>query len=194
MAGAQLIVKRAIDYALALVGLVVLSPFFLLTAMAIRLDSPGPVFYIQPRVGKEGRIFSMLKFRTMKPGSPRLFNPDGSTRVTDDDPRLTRVGKFLRRGLDELPQLLNVLKGEMSLVGPRPDEPFHVTLYQGDEKRKLSVLPGITGLPQAMGRRSVPWKERVAMDLYYVDNYSLWLDLKIALRTALALGRKGEDR
>jgi len=135
----------------------------------------------------------MYKLRTLRwePGTAPVLNPDGSTRVDPDDTRITRVGRWLRTGLDELPQLLNVVKGEMALIGPRPDEPFHRKFYTEKEEEKLSVLPGITGLPQASGRNEILWKERVALDLQYIDNYSLWLDFKIALGTlrALAQGR-----
>jgi lipopolysaccharide/colanic/teichoic acid biosynthesis glycosyltransferase len=169
----------------ALVLAVVTLPLQLIIAVLIRLESPGPALFVQERLGRGGTIFRMYKFRSMRwePGAPPVLNSDGSTRVDADDQRLTRMGRFLRIGLDELPQIYNVLKGDMALIGPRPDAPFHRSYYCGREQDKLTVLPGMTGLPQALGRNELPWKERIALDLRYIDNYSLWLDMKIIVNT-----------
>ena len=190
----QWTVKRILEWLAALVLFLLLLPLQLLFALAIRLDSPGPALFFQDRLGKGGRVFRMWKFRTLRwePDAAPLLNPDGSTRVDDADTRLTRVGRFLRLGFDELPQLVNVLRGEMALIGPRPDQPFHREHYEGREEQKLSVLPGITGLPQALGRNQIPWKKRIELDLYYIDHYSLWLDAKIVVWTAWTiLTRRG---
>lgn len=188
-------IKRVLEWFLALVLLLLTLPLQALIALAIKLDSLGPVLFVQDRLGRGGKTFRLYKFRTLRwePDATPVLNPDGSTRVAPQDPRLTRIGRWLRNGLDELPQFLNVLKGEMALVGPRPDEPFHRRFYTSAEERKLDVLPGITGLPQVSGRNDLPWKERIRLDLEYVDRYSLWLDVKIAWKTlCLLLGRRGE--
>lgn len=182
----QWAVKRVVEWLAALFLLIVTLPLQLLFALAIRLDSPGPALFLQDRLGKNGRTFRMWKFRSLRwePDAEPVLNPDGSTKVEDTDARLTRVGQFLRLGFDELPQLVNVVRGEMALIGPRPDQPFHQQRYEGREAEKLRVLPGITGLPQAQGRNEVPWKKRIELDLYYIDHYSLWLDVKIVVWTA----------
>ncbi len=183
--------KRVIEWFASLLLLVVTLPLQLLIALVIRLDSPGPALFVQDRLGRDGRIFRMYKFRTLqwKPGAQPVLNADGSTQVTSSDARLTRVGKYLRSGWDELPQLMNVLKGDMALIGPRPDAPFHRQYYRVREEGKLKVLPGITGLPQALGRNEIPWKQRIALDLRYIEEYSLWLDLKLVLLTIGVLWR-----
>jgi lipopolysaccharide/colanic/teichoic acid biosynthesis glycosyltransferase len=181
--------KRALDYSLAAAGLVVAGPAMLAIAAAIKLDSPGGALFVQERLGRRGKPFKLLKFRTMKP-APIRYNPDGSTHVEHDDDRVTRVGKYLRGALDELPQLVNVLRGEMSLIGPRPDMASQLALYEGDEVRKLEVLPGITGLSAVLGRNDIPWKQRIQIDIWYIDHWSIWLDLRILVRTlGMALGR-----
>ena len=178
------LVKRALDYGLASAGLVVAGPAMLGIAAAIALDSPGGVLFAQERLGKDGRPFRLLKFRTMRP-APLQYNADGSTRVDPSDDRVTRVGRYLRGALDELPQLINVLRGEMSLIGPRPDLVSQRALYAPGEERKLAALPGITGLAVVVGRTDLPWKERVRLDAWYADHWSLGLDLKILARTLL---------
>ncbi len=180
----QLAVKRAVDVAGAVAGLAVGAPLLALLAVLIRLDSPGPAVFSQPRLGRDGRVFRMCKFRSMVDGAPMALNPDGSTRVTQRDPRLTRVGARLRpRGLDELPQLVNVLRGEMSLIGPRPDHDFQLQHYAAGDYRKLAMRPGITSLAQVSGRNALPWRRRTELEIYYVDHFTLWLDLQIAWRT-----------
>ncbi|MGH7357470.1 MAG: sugar transferase [Candidatus Rokuibacteriota bacterium] len=180
--------KVVLDRVGAGLGLVVLSPLFAGIAVAVLLDSGRPVVFVSPRTGKDGRPFGMLKFRTMVPDAIRVGrtlrlseDPFG---VVKDDPRVTRVGRWLRRtGLDESPQLVNVLFGRMSLVGPRADLVEQAASYGEKERRRLTVLPGITGWAQIHGRDSVPWKERFERDLWYIDNWSLWLDLRILVRT-----------
>ncbi len=187
-------IKRILEWIAALVLLLVTVPIQVLVAIAIKLDSRGPALFIQERLGRDGKLFRMYKFRTLRwePGASPRLNPDGSTRVNADDARLTRVGRWLRAGWDELPQLLNVLKGDMAIVGPRPDAPFHRKFYTEQEERKLTVLPGITGLPQALGRNEIPWRERIALDLQYIDHHSLWLDLTVLARTVrILINRRG---
>lgn len=186
-----LLVKRLIDVTVAVVGLLLCAPLFGLIALAIRLDSPGPVIFRQTRVGLRGRHFEMYKFRSMHVGAQEqqdmladLNEADGPIFKIRDDPRLTRVGRFLRRlSLDELPQLVNVLRGEMSLVGPRPPIPAEVEKYQEWHKKRLEAPPGMTGLWQVSGRSRLPFDEMVLLDIYYIENWSLWLDFKILMRT-----------
>jgi lipopolysaccharide/colanic/teichoic acid biosynthesis glycosyltransferase len=181
--------KRAIDLLGAIVGLTLGAPLLGVIALAIAAGSRGGVLFRQQRVGRGGRPYRLLKFRTMTTGSPIQFNPDGSTRVDRADARVTRVGRLLRGGLDELPQLLNVLRGDMSLVGPRPDLPVHAEQYTDEERRKLAVRPGMTSLAAVLGRNDVPWKQRIAIDLRYIDRWSLGLDVRILLQTlCLPLG------
>ncbi len=176
---------RAVDVAIAVVGLVLLSPLWLVAAIAIKLESRGPVLYRQRRVGKDGLIFELFKLRTMRRGA----DPVGvGTAVTADDPRVTRVGRFLRRySLDELPNLINVLRGEMRIVGPRATLPAQVELYTPRQLRRLDLRPGVTGWAQIHGRAGIPWEERIELDVWYVEHRSLWLDLKILARTPAAL-------
>src|SRR5215203_6202994 len=173
---------RILDIPIAALALAILSPFLLLAAIAIRLTSPGPVVYRQRRVGQGGREFEMWKLRTMAQGS----DPVGVGRVVyRDDPRVTGPGRFLRRtSLDEIPNLVNVLRGEMAIVGPRPTIKAQVDGYTPDQRRRHEVLPGITGWAQIKGRAGIPWEERIELDVWYVDHRSLALDLRILLRTA----------
>lgn len=180
----QLVIKRVMDLVAATLALVVLSPILALLALLVRLDSPGPALFKQRRLGRWGRVFTLYKLRSMVDGAPMVLNPDGSTCVVDDDPRVTHLGAKLRLlGLDELPQLLNVLKGEMSLVGPRPDHDFQRQYYADGDYRKLVMRPGITSLAQVSGRNALSWRERMALEIEYVERFSLWLDLQIAFRT-----------
>lgn len=189
-------VKRAIDIIGSLVTLLITAPIWLLTALAIKLDSPGPVFYKQARLGYRGQPFDMIKFRSMRINSDQMVEqlrdqvPDNE-RVKfklKNDPRRTRVGRFIRRtSIDELPQILNVLRGEMSLVGPRPPVPTEFESYEDWEKARLEMPPGITGLWQVRGRSEIVFDEMVLMDLYYIENWSLRLDLQILLSTIPAV-------
>ncbi|MEU3696799.1 sugar transferase [Streptomyces griseoviridis] len=190
--------KELLDRLLAAVLLVPLALPMLVIAAVVRLDSTGPALFRQQRVGRYGDQFTMLKFRSMRPGSEALradldhlnHNDDGLLFKVKQDPRVTRVGAFLRRtSLDELPQLLNVVRGHMSLVGPRPPLPEEVEGYPPDIKRRLLVKPGLTGLWQVSGRSDLPWEEAVRLDLGYVDNWSMSLDLSILLRTGSAVVR-----
>jgi lipopolysaccharide/colanic/teichoic acid biosynthesis glycosyltransferase len=177
-------VKRASDLLLGVPLLLLSTPLLAACALGVRLSSPGPVLFCQPRVGRNGKLFRLYKFRSMYCGAPDLRRPDGSVFAGAEDPRVTPVGRFLRRtSLDELPQLLNVLRGDMSLVGPRPDLPDQVQCCTPGELRKLSVKPGLTGWAQIHGRNSIPWSERKRLDLEYVSRQCWRLDLKILLRT-----------
>ena len=187
----SLFLKRAMDVTGALLGLILGAPFLGLIALAIQLDSDGPILFRQERVGKDGNRFHIYKFRSMRPGAEEertdlkhLNEADGPLFKIRNDPRLTRVGAFLRRTcLDELPQLFNVLKGEMSLVGPRPPIPAEVEAYDPWHKKRLAVSPGITGLWQVSGRSELTFDEMVLLDIYYIENWSPWMDLSILLQT-----------
>ncbi len=189
--------KRLLDVAGATLGLMVLLPAFVACAIAVKFTSKGPVFFAQDRVGKNGVVFRCLKFRTMKVGAQQQQDQlqknsiqDGPAFKIPNDPRLTPVGPFLRRySLDELPQLLNVLLGDMSLVGPRPPIPREVEKYTWWQRRRVSVKPGLTCVWQVWGRNRVSFKRWVEMDLYYIDNWSLWLDLKLIVHTVRAVIR-----
>jgi lipopolysaccharide/colanic/teichoic acid biosynthesis glycosyltransferase len=191
--------KHAFDRVGAALALVVVGPLILGLAMAVRLTSRGPAFYLQPRVGLDGQPFRMVKLRTMEVGADRaraeLTAAVGSPCYFKlvDDPRVTPLGRFLRRwSVDELPQLWNVLVGDMSFVGPRPLPPDEVAAHEGEGTRRLLVRPGITGLWQVSGRSDLPWEEGVRLDLHYVDNWSLLLDARILWRTtAVVLRREG---
>jgi len=166
-------------------ALVLSSPLLLAAVVAIRLASRGPAFYRQRRVGREGRPFDLWKLRTMVPGAEEK---GAGIYILEGDPRITRVGRMLRRmSLDELPNLLNVLKGDMAVVGPRPTIQEQVDRYTERQRRRLEVRPGITGWAQVNGRASLPWPERIELDVWYVDNRSLLLDLRILARTARML-------
>lgn len=180
----QLALKRILDLLVSGAILFVLSPVLLMVAFAVRLSSRGPVIFRQERLGKDGKRFMINKFRTMYEEAPELTNSDGSTYSGSADARITRIGMLLRKSsLDELPQLLNVLVGDMSLVGPRPDLASQLSLYEPHEHRKLLMKPGITGWAMVMGRNSIDWSRRKELDIYYVDHFSLWFDIQILLRT-----------
>jgi exopolysaccharide biosynthesis polyprenyl glycosylphosphotransferase len=191
------VVKELFDRLGAAAALAVLSPVFAAVALAVKLDSPGPVFFHQTRVGRDGRRFDMVKFRTMVVGAERLRadlvdrnEADGLLFKLRLDPRVTRTGRVLRRySLDELPQLVNVLRGEMSMVGPRPPLPAEVDRYERHVTRRLLVKPGITGLWQVSGRSDLSWEEAVRLDLYYVDHWSPTMDLTIIAKTFSAVLR-----
>jgi lipopolysaccharide/colanic/teichoic acid biosynthesis glycosyltransferase len=178
-------VNRALDVAGASVALGLASPALALAALAVKLEDGGPVLYRQRRVGLHGEQFELVKLRTMVVGAERQ---GAGWAVNEGDPRITRVGRWLRRlSLDELPQLWNVVRGEMSLVGPRPTLAYQVQRYMPRQRRRLDVKPGITGWAQIHGRARLPWEERIELDVWYVEHRSAWVDLKILLRTPLAL-------
>lgn len=205
-------VKRSIDVIAATMVLVFGFPFFLAIALLIRITSRGPVFFIQRRVGEDGREFALFKFRTMRPDTDDALHREftrnfiegrlpetpldgrnGAAYKMVDDPRVTAVGRFLRKtSLDELPQFINILKGEMTIVGPRPPLPYEYERYDEWHKLRLKVRPGLTGLWQVSGRSRVPFHEMVMMDIYYIERWSLLLDLKIMIRTVpVMLGGTG---
>ncbi|MCK4598782.1 sugar transferase [Candidatus Bipolaricaulota bacterium] len=177
----QLILKRLVDILLSLIGLILLIVPFAVIALAMKLDSRGPVFFRQERVGKDGRVFKPWKFRTMVVGAVKQglgYN------IAQGDPRITKVGRFLRSwGVDELPQLINVLKGEMSIVGPRPTLKYQVERYNDFQRKRLLVKPGITGWALIHGRNLLTWEERIKYDVWYVDHRTIWLDLWVMLKT-----------
>jgi exopolysaccharide biosynthesis polyprenyl glycosylphosphotransferase len=195
--GFRRLTKEAVDRVLAVVGLVVLSPLLIVAGLAVRLTSRGPALFRQVRVGLGGRHFVMYKFRTMVvdaeaklPTITHLNEHDGVLFKMREDPRVTPVGKFLRRwSIDELPQLWNVLRGDMSIVGPRPPLPSEVERYGQQVRRRLLVKPGLTGLWQVNGRAGLPWEEAVRLDLYYVENWSLSMDAVIIARSLTAVIR-----
>jgi lipopolysaccharide/colanic/teichoic acid biosynthesis glycosyltransferase len=178
-------VNRAADVAIAGASLVVASPVLALAALAAKLEDRGPVLYKQTRVGKDGADFELLKLRTMVVGAETM---GAGLAVNEGDSRITRAGRILRRlSLDELPQLWNVIRGEMSVIGPRPTLRYQVERYTPHQRRRLDVKPGVTGWAQIHGRASLPWAERIELDVWYVEHRNAWLDLKILARTPLAL-------
>jgi exopolysaccharide biosynthesis polyprenyl glycosylphosphotransferase len=197
LTGPQRAAKELFDRVGAALALLVLAPVFVVIAAAVRLDDPGPVFFRQTRVGRDGRRFSMVKFRTMVVDADRLLadledrnEADGLLFKMRVDPRVTRTGRVLRRySLDELPQIINVVRGEMSMVGPRPPLPAEVERYEHHVTRRLLVKPGITGLWQVSGRSDLPWDEAVRLDLYYVHHWSPTMDLTIMAKTFSAVLR-----
>jgi exopolysaccharide biosynthesis polyprenyl glycosylphosphotransferase len=191
MRGLGFFLKRCMDMFGSIILLILCVPVFALVALAIKLDSKGPVFYRQKRIGKNGRAFQMFKFRSMVANADEILESlesrnevQGPAFKIKNDPRITRVGRILRKySIDELPQLINVLKGDMSLVGPRPPLPFEVEKYGDWEWRRLDVLPGITGLWQVSGRSDLSFQQWVKLDIYYIENWSIGLDIKILLKT-----------
>jgi lipopolysaccharide/colanic/teichoic acid biosynthesis glycosyltransferase len=174
-------IRRAVDILVSASALALTSPLLAAAMIAIRLESPGSAIYRQRRVGRNGRPFDMLKLRTMVQGAEHI---GAGLAVNENDSRITRVGALLRRtSLDELPNLINVLRGEMSLIGPRPTIPVQVQQYTARQRRRLEVKPGITGWAQVNGRASLPWSERIELDLHYIEHRGLALDLQILLRT-----------
>ena len=177
--------NRAADVVLAGAGLVLASPLFAAAALAIKLEDRGPVLYRQTRVGKDGSEFDVLKLRSMVVGAERK---GAGYAVDRGDARITRVGRILRRtSLDELPQLWNIVRGDMSIVGPRPTLRYQVDRYDARQRKRLDVRPGLTGWAQVNGRASLPWADRIELDVWYVEHRSTLVDLKILLRTPLAL-------
>ncbi len=195
-----LMIKRTFDLVVGSVLLVLLLPLLVAIAMAVRLDSRGPAFFVHERAGRRGRPFRMIKFRTMVRDAeqrlPELVNVDELSEPVfklERDPRVTRVGRFLRRySLDELPQLINVLRGDMAIVGPRPFFESDFQAYEQHHFRRLGAKPGITGLWQVLGRSDIPFEEMVKLDYLYVTTWSLWRDLKLMAQTVPALARSGD--
>ncbi len=183
-------IRRAVDVVVSALALALSAPAFALAAVAIRLESPGPVIYRQRRSGLHAREFDVLKLRTMVDGAEHI---GAGLAVNENDARITRVGAFLRRtSLDELPNLVNVLRGDMSLIGPRPTLPVQVQQYTERQRGRLAIKPGITGWAQVNGRTSLPWAQRIELDLHYIEHRSLALDLQILWRTvAMVLGGSG---
>ncbi|WP_028828652.1 sugar transferase [Proteocatella sphenisci] len=180
--------KSIFDLVLAIIALPFWFIILVIVGPMIYIQDKGPIFYNASRLGKDGKIFKMYKFRSMKINAPDLRNEDGSTFNAEDDPRLTQIGKFIRKtSLDETPQLLNIIKGDMSIIGPRPDLPEHMELYEGNEARKLEIRPGVTGYNQAYFRNTIPWKERIKNDIYYIDNLTMWMDIKVFFKTAVSV-------
>jgi lipopolysaccharide/colanic/teichoic acid biosynthesis glycosyltransferase len=177
--------NRALDVAGASLGLALASPFLAVSALAIKLEDRGPILYRQRRVGKDGKEFDLFKLRTMVVGAE---TQGAGWAVDRGDPRITRAGRLLRRlSLDELPQLWNVVRGDMSLIGPRPTLRYQVEKYTERQRRRLEVKPGITGWAQIHGRAALPWEDRIELDVWYLEHRSPWIDAKILLRTPLAL-------
>ncbi|KAA8501215.1 sugar transferase [Mediterraneibacter catenae] len=186
--------KRGMDIAVSGVGLVIASPIMLLTAILIKIDSPGKVLFMQERIGKDGKVFKIAKFRSMCTGAEHTGSGVYSGK---DDARVTRVGKFIRAtSIDELPQLYNILKGDMSLIGPRPPLTYHpwtIDKYTEEQLHMFDVRPGITGWAQIHGRKSVEWNKRIELNVWYVRHISFWLDLKIFFMTFLKILRNDDN-
>ena len=194
----QFVIKRIIDILLSFIGIVILSPIYLILVLAIKLDSKGPAVFKQIRVGKDGELFTIYKFRTMIPNAEKKqtleldpSNIDNFVFQSKSDNRITKVGAFLRKtSLDEIPQLFNVLFGTMSLVGPRPEIPDVVKFYPEHYKQRLLVLPGITGLAQISGRGEIELGKTIYYDLTYIKNFSVWFDIKILFKTVFSVFKK----
>ena len=192
-------IKKVIDYILSAIALIVLSPIYLIIAIAVKIDSPGPVFFLHTRIGKDGKIIKIYKYRTMVTNAEELikqFTPEQMKEFKENfklenDPRITKVGKFLRKtSLDELPQLMNILKGELALIGPRPVVKSELEKYGENAGKFLSVTPGLTGNWAASGRSNTTYEERMKMELWYVDNISFITDVKIFFKTIIAVIKK----
>lgn len=184
----QHVIKRALDIIFSLCMMPLVALVVLVCGVFIKLEDGGSIFYNAPRVGKNGHPFTMYKLRSMKINAPDLVMEDGSTYNSSSDPRMTRIGAFMRKtSLDEFPQFVNVLQGTMSVIGPRPDLAREVQLYRGNEAQKLNVLPGITGYAAVYGRNALAWRERLKLDVYYVEHQSFSLDVRIFLKTFTAI-------
>ena len=182
-----IIFKYLFDKVVSLIALVILLPLFLVMAVLIKIDSKGPVFFMQERVGKNGKIFKTFKFRTMIAGADEKTK---GVYIDKENPYVTRMGKFLRRsGIDELPQVINVLKGDMSFVGPRPTLEYQIKKYNDFQKKRLLMKPGITGWALVNGRNMLTWPERIKLDVWYVEHWSFWLDMKILFKTVWVVAR-----
>ena len=190
----QLFFKRAFDIVVSLILIVLLTviPVFIVVALLVKFTSKGPVLFLQERSGKDGKTFNIFKFRSMRIMEDSL---DAEGNQLTPAQRITPVGRILRKtSLDELPQLFNVLNGTMSIVGPRPTLPYQVENYTAEQRRRLEMRPGITGLAQVNGRNDLTWTQKIEYDIQYVDNFSLWMDIRILFKTVLVVfGRKGID-
>jgi undecaprenyl phosphate N,N'-diacetylbacillosamine 1-phosphate transferase len=183
--------KRLIDVLLCAIGFVFFIPLYIVVGLLIKIEDKGPIFYTADRIGKDSKLFKMYKFRSMKINAPDLLNPDGSTYNAKDDPRVTRIGKFIREtSIDETPQILNVLKGEMSIIGPRASLSGALGTYKDDEIDKMKVRPGITGYTQAYYRNGLSNREKRVKDAWYANNASFWLDVKIFFKTILTVVKR----
>ena len=189
-------IKRTFDITCSAILMIPIGLVIGISALFIKAEDKGPVFYMASRTGRYGKIFKMYKLRSMKVNAPDIRLEDGSTYNGDDDPRVTKFGRFARKtSIDELPQVINILKGDMTFIGPRPDTPIGSSAYTEEEKIILTVRPGITGYNQAVNRNSVLTKEKLKNDIYYVEHLSLWFDIKIVFMTiATVLGRKNINR
>lgn len=184
-------VKRILDLILSIIGIIILFPVWIIVPILIIMDDGAPVFYLSPRIGKDSKKILMYKFRSMKVGNEDIRNADGSTYNSVDDPRVTKVGSVLRKtSIDELPQLFNVIKGEMSIIGPRAGTWDMLDTYKPDEIDKMKVRPGITGYCQAYYRNALPARDKRVMDAWYANHVTLGLDMKILLRTISTVIRK----
>ena len=192
-------IKRVLDVVLSILALIVLSPFFLIIAILIKLESDGPVFYAHKRIGKNGKEIRILKFRSMVSNADELikhFSPEQMEEYKrnfklENDPRITKMGKFLRKtSLDELPQLINIIKGELSIIGPRPVVMEELEKYQNNKNKFLSITPGLTGYWAANGRSSTTYEQRMSMELFYIDNFSWKLDIRIFFKTIVSVLKK----
>ena len=186
----QLFVKRAFDICSSFAAIVLLTviPVLIIVPILIKLDSKGPAVFTQDRVGKDGKIFKIYKFRTMRIPEDSL---DENGNMLEPKQRITKLGRFLRKtSIDELMQLFNVLNGTMSVVGPRPTLPYQVENYTDEQKRRLEMRPGITGLAQVNGRNDLSWTEKIEFDITYIDNFSLWLDIKVLFKTVVTVFKK----
>ena len=190
------LIKRLFDMVVSIILMIPIGIVILVSGVIIKVEDKGPIFYMADRTGRFGHIFKMYKLRSMKVNSPDIRLADGSTYNGEDDPRVTKFGKFARKtSIDELPQVINILKGDMSFIGPRPDTPVGSLAYSEEEKIILTVRPGITGYNQVINRNSVLTNEKLKNDIYYVKHLSLWLDFKIIFMTIIiVLGRKNINR
>lgn len=182
------LVKRFFDLVCSIILLIPICIIISVSAIFIKVEDGGPIFYMAERTGRFGKPFRMFKLRSMKVNAPDIRLADGSTYNGDDDPRVTRFGKFARKtSIDELPQVINILKGDMSFIGPRPDTPMYLDKYTDEERIVLTVRPGITGYNQAINRNSVLTKEKLKNDIYYVQHLSIWFDIKIIIMTVVTV-------
>ncbi|NLN49335.1 MAG: sugar transferase [Clostridiales bacterium] len=184
-------VKRVFDIVICLIGLPIFVVLYIIFGLLIKLEDSGPIFYKADRIGKESKLFKMYKFRSMKVNSPNLLNADGSTYNSEDDPRVTKIGKFIRTAsIDETPQIINVIKGEMSIIGPRASLAGALGTYLDDETDKMNVKPGITGYTQAYYRNGLSNREKRIKDAWYAKNVRFWLDVKIFFKTIITVFKR----